>query len=255
MLCGETPQCDGCPLRSCCEYGSLLRPPPASAPGPAGPSSPAGPAGPTSGAAAGPTGVLPDALPPPKQQPQPQLQLAPASPLHVEPTAAEADVTMADAAPPAAAPATVAIATSAGAASLAATAPPAVAVAVAVASIATATAEAAPVAAGGVLTSQAALCAGAIASEGTTRLSGSVSSMRVVSEPPPPQAAGVARPVGPVGIVHAVVVRGPAPQVAARAAPLPHRKAAGDGQYELIYAREVRDLVEITYKVVGSPQS
>lgn len=25
VLCGENPQCEGCPLRSCCEYGSLLR--------------------------------------------------------------------------------------------------------------------------------------------------------------------------------------------------------------------------------------
>lgn len=25
VLCGENPQCDGCPMRSCCEYGSLLR--------------------------------------------------------------------------------------------------------------------------------------------------------------------------------------------------------------------------------------
>eukprot|EP00964_Phaeocystis_antarctica_P027198 scaffold15319_cov52-Phaeocystis_antarctica.AAC.4 len=101
VLCGETPQCDtgpgpstsptltltrcdGCPLRSCCEYGSLLRPPPAAAPA-------AAPAAPGAIPATGPSQIAPQAPPLP-------LQLSATAP-PVAPTAATADVTMAEASP------------------------------------------------------------------------------------------------------------------------------------------------------------
>ena len=267
-------RCDGCPLRACCEYGSLLRPPPAAAPAAARASSLA--------RAADQSAVAPQASP---LQPAATASLATGSPLQPAapalcitqvPAAAAVDEEMAEAPPPTGplivtqfVPAAGTIASPAGVASVA----PAVTITAAVAPAAAAAAAAvatAAITAPAALSAPAAPAAPAVPAAPAAAVADTSSCGRMIISAGVPgggEAGGEAGPSvldvngGPVGCYPATTrpagyhrnatpaaravlasIKGVDTSMPASVPPAPRSgKATIDGNYQLLYAREVHD--------------